>query len=43
MLAFGLTDVELERMATIKIRIFGDFVNATDAMLIKAFVKKPFW
>lgn len=39
---FGLTDVELERMATIKIRTFGDLVNATDATLIKAFGKKAF-
>ena len=39
---FGLTDVELERMASIRIRTFGDLVNATDATLIKVFGKKAF-
>lgn len=39
---FGLTDVELERMATIKIRTFGDLVQANDLVLIQAFGKKAF-
>lgn len=39
---FGLTDVELERMATIKIRTFGDLVKASDITLTKAFGKKVF-
>ncbi len=39
---FGLTDVELERMATIKIRTFGDLVKASDATLTKVFGKKAF-
>lgn len=39
---FGLTDVELERMATIKICTFGDLVQANDITLIKAFGKKVF-
>ena len=39
---FGLTDVELERMATIKIRTFGDLVQASDMALTKAFGKKAF-
>ena len=39
---FGLTDVELERMATIKIRTFGDLVQATDSDLTKVFGKKAF-
>lgn len=39
---FGLTDVELERMATIKIRTFGDLVQATDSTLIKVFGRKAF-
>lgn len=39
---FGLTDVELERLATIKIRTFGDFVKASDATLTKVFGKKAF-
>ena len=39
---FGLTDVELERMATIKIRTFDDLVNASDETLTKVFGKKAF-
>lgn len=39
---FGLTDVELERLATIKIRTFGDLVQATDSDLTKVFGKKAF-
>lgn len=39
---FGLTDVELERLATIKIRTFGDLVKASDATLTKVFGKKAF-
>ena len=39
---FGLTDVELERKATIKIRTFGDLVQASDMALTKAFGKKAF-
>ena len=39
---FGLTDVELERMATIKIRTFGDLVQASDMALTKVFGKKAF-
>ena len=39
---FGLTDVELERMATIKIRTFGDLIMASDEVLTKVFGKKVF-
>lgn len=39
---FGLTDVELERLATIKIRTFGDLVKASDGILTKVFGKKAF-
>ena len=39
---FGLTDVELERMATIKIRTFGDLVQASDMDLTRVFGKKAF-
>ena len=39
---FGITDVELERMATIKIRTFGDLVQASDLALTQAFGKKAF-
>lgn len=39
---FGLTDVELERMATIRIRTFGDLVQASDLALTKVFGKKAF-
>ena len=39
---FGLTNVELERMATIKIRTFDDLVNASDETLTKVFGKKAF-
>lgn len=39
---FGLTDVELERMATIKIRTFDDLVKASDEVLTKVFEKKAF-
>lgn len=39
---FGLTDVELERLATIKIRTFGDLVQAGDNTLTKVFGKKAF-
>lgn len=39
---FGLTDVELERLATIKIRTFGDLVKASDEVLTKVFGKKIF-
>ena len=39
---FGITDVELERMATIKIRTFGDFVQTSDMVLTRAFGKKAF-
>lgn len=39
---FGLTDVELERMATIKIRTFDDLINASDETLTKVFGKKAF-
>ncbi len=39
---FGLTDVELERMATIKIRTFGDLVQASDMDLTEVFGKKAF-
>ncbi len=38
----GLTDVELERMATIKIRTFDDLVKASDDTLTKVFGKKAF-
>lgn len=39
---FGLTDAELERLANIKIRTIGDFVQATDSTLIKVFGRKAF-
>lgn len=39
---FGLTDVELERMAAMKIRTFGDLVQATESDLTKVFGKKAF-
>lgn len=39
---FGLTDIELERLATIRIRTFDDLVNAPDATLTKVFGKKAF-
>lgn len=39
---FGLTDVELERMATIKIKTFDDLVKASDETLTKVFGKKAF-
>ena len=39
---YGITDVELERMATNKIRTFGDLVGATDDTLTKALGKKAF-
>jgi hypothetical protein len=39
---FGLTDVEVERLATIKIRTFDDLVKASDATLTKVFGKKAF-
>ena len=39
---FGLTDVELERLAIIKIRTFGNLVKAPDAALTKVFGKKAF-
>ena len=39
---FGLTDVELERMATIKVRTFGDLIKTSDATLTKVFGKKAF-
>jgi len=39
---FGLTDVELERLATIKVRTFDDLVKASDATLTKVFGKKAF-
>lgn len=39
---FGLTDVELERMATIKIRTFDDLVKASNETLTKVFGKKAF-
>ena len=39
---FGLTDSELERMATIKIRTFGDLVKASDKTLTTVFGKKEF-
>lgn len=39
---FGLTDVELERMATIKIKTFDDLVKASDETLTKVFGKKVF-
>ena len=32
---FGLTDVELERMATIKVRTFGDLIKTSDATLTR--------
>lgn len=38
----GLTDVELERMATIKVRTLGDLTRATDNTLTKVFGKKAF-
>lgn len=38
----GLTDVELERMATIKVRTLGDLIRATDNTLTKVFGKKAF-
>ena len=37
---FGLTDMELERMATIKIRTIGELVQVTDSTLIKVFGRK---
>ena len=39
---FGLTDIELERLATIRIRTFDDLVKAPDATLTKVFGKKAF-
>ena len=39
---FGITDVELERMATIKIRTFGNLVQTSDMVLTRAFGKKAF-
>ena len=39
---FGLTNSELERMATIKIRTIGDLVKASDEALTKVFGKKEF-
>lgn len=39
---FGLTDVELERMATFRIRTFGDLIQTSDNTLEKAFGKKAF-
>lgn len=39
---FGLTDVELERMATIKIRTIGALVQANDSTLTNVFGKKAF-
>lgn len=39
---FGLTDMELERMATIKIRTIGDLLQVTDSTLIKVFGRKAF-
>ena len=39
---FGLTDVELERMTTMKIRTFGELVQADDNTLTKVFGKKAF-
>lgn len=39
---YGLTDIELERMATIKIRTFGDLIKASDNTLTKVFGKKAF-
>jgi len=39
---FGLTDVELGRMATIKIRTVDDLVKASDEDLTKVFEKKAF-
>jgi len=39
---FGLTDVELERLATIKSRTFDDLAKASDATLTKVFGKKSF-
>lgn len=39
---FGLTDAELERMSTIKIRTIGDLVQASDMTLTGAFGKKAF-
>lgn len=38
----GITDSELERMASVKIRTFGELIQATDDTLIKAFGKKAF-
>ena len=39
---FGLTDVELERLSTIKIHTFGDLLQANDLALTQAFGKKAF-
>ena len=39
---FGLPDVELERMATIKISTFDDLVKASNENLPKVFGKKAF-
>lgn len=38
----GMTDVELERMATIKVRTLGDLIRATDTTLTKVFGRKAF-
>lgn len=39
---FRLIEVELERMAVIKIRTFRDIVQANDSILTKVFGKKAF-
>ena len=39
---FGLMDIELERLATIKIRTWGDLTKASDETLTKLFGKKAF-
>lgn len=39
---FGMIEVELERMASIKIRTFGDIVQVSDSILTNVFGKKAF-
>lgn len=38
----GLTDMEIERLASVQIKTFGDFVSASDDTLTKALGKKAF-
>lgn len=39
---YGFTDLELERMTTLKIKTFDDLIKAPDEKLIKVFGKKAF-